>query len=432
MKYYQQLNTILRSAGLKSAGVYVFSNFFAKATAFFLLFIYSNPYYISIEENGLLNLLGNAVYILMPFLSLGILQSTSVDFFKLKTDEFKDFFTTSFIIPLIVMVLSIMGMLALNNQLKSYYGFPLSFCYIIPAMAFLAFCNEQYVGLIRNNNKPLVYLKATFLRLFIEVGLSVVLVVIFAWRWKGRVTGIMTASTVLLLASFFYFRKNGYLFGKVRTKYLKSELSFALPVILMQCGTFCLIASDKFFLSYFTDNREVGIYSYACVFASVITLFSSAIISYVRPMIYQNLSKTIVDTQLIKKHLLYYIAINSAALIGIIAFTPLMYKFFINKSYHPGLQYMYLLALGYFFSNVTVFFYSFMLYHKQKKYIMILSLSAILISLGFNYVFIKQMGAAGGALSVCVSYGLMLILTLLISHKNFSFIFMNKPPLNNK
>ena len=432
MKYLQQLNIILRSAGARSAGVYVFSNFFAKGTAFILLFIYSNPKYLSVEENGLLNLLANAVFILMPFLSLGILQSTSVDFFKLSKPAFKDFFTTSFIIPLMVTVVSIVCLLFFNDALENLYGFPLAFCYIIPILAFLNFCNEQYVGLIRNNNKPVTYLKATLLRLFIEVGLSITLVVVFAWRWHGRVTGMMTANVVLLVAAFIYFKKHGYLFGKLKKEYLRSELVFALPVILMQCSTFCLFASDKFFLSYYTDNRVVGIYSYACVFASIITIFSSAVISYIRPLIYQNLSTKGATPELIKKYFLYYVAINLAALIAIIIFTPVMYKYFINSSYYPGLNYMFLIATGYFFSSITIFFYAFILYHKQKRTLIILSVITITISLVSNYLLIRQSGAFGAAISVCISYFITLLLTLVISHKNFSFIFIHKLPVINQ
>lgn len=432
MKYIQQLNSLARSTGLKSASAYVFSNFFAKTTSFLLLFVYSNPKYISVEENGQLNLLGNAVFLLMPFLSLGILHSTTVEFFKLTKEEFKDYFTTSFILPLIITVVSIVLLLLVNDSLESVYGFPLTFCFLIPVMAFLSFCNEQYIGLIRNNNKPLLYLKATMVKLFIEVGLSVILVVTFAWRWYGRVAGMMTASIVLLYMAFRYFKKLNYLIGKVKKKYLTSELLFALPIILMQCGTFCLFASDKFFLSYFKDNREVGIYSYACVFASVITLFSSAAMSYVRPMVYKDLSKPAVDPQLIKKYFFFYVGINIAALLCIVIFTPIMYKLFINSSYNPGLEYMYLIAIGYFFSNVTVFFYLFILYQKQKKRILMLSAAAILISLSCNYYFIKQMGALGGAISTCISYLAVLILTIVVSYKNFSFIFMKREPVTNQ
>lgn len=426
MKFYNKLNGFIKSPAFKSAGVYTFSNFFVKTAAFILLFVYSNPKYISVHENGLLNLLSSSVFILMPFLSLGIVQSTSVDFFKFKKKEFSNFFTTGFVMPVIAMVLGFAGLYFFRNELKATYDFPLSFTFIIPVLAFLGFCNEQYVSLIRNNEEPFTYFKASMLRLFIEISISVTLVVGFAWRWEGRITGIMVANTVLFVVAFFYFRKKGYLFGKVKKVYIKEELIYGLPIIVMQCSTFCLSSSDKFFLSYFSNNDVVGIYGYACVFAAVVTIACSALISYVMPKIYLCLSEPVVNFKQIRKYFKFYAGGSFAALTGIIILTPLLYKYFINSSYYPGLKYMYLIAIGYCLWSITYFFYSFMLYNKQKKKILMLSLASICISLSCNYFFIKHWNAAGAALSVCVSYFIVLVVTLLASYKNVRFIFLSK------
>jgi O-antigen/teichoic acid export membrane protein len=423
MQINKSLARFIKSPALKSAGIYTFSNFFAKATAFLLLFIYSNPKYISVNENGLLNLLSSSVFVLMPFLSLGIVQSSSVDFFKLNKDEFKDFFTTSFVMPVIVMLAGIAGLYIFKTQLKTAYGFPLSFIFIIPVLTFLGFCNEQYVSLIRNNDEPFTYFKASMWRLFIEITISVTLVVGFAWRWEGRVTGIMIANIVLFVMAFFYFTQRGYLFGKVKLFYIKEELKYALPIIIMQCSIFCLSASDKFFLSYFSDNNIVGIYGYACVFAAVVTIACSALISYVMPKIYLCLSEPVIDFNQVRKYFNFYAAGSLAALAGVIAVTPFLYRYFINASYLPGLRYMYLIAIGYFLWSIAYFFYSFMLYNKQKKKILMLSLASIFISLLSNYFFIKYWNAQGAAISVCISYFVVLLITLFASKKNVLFMF---------
>lgn len=428
MKLYNKLNGFIKSPAFKSAGIYTFSNFFAKAAAFLLLFVYSNPKYISVHENGLLNLLSSSIFIIMPFLSLGIVQSTSVDFFKLKKEEFRDFFTTGFVMPIIAMILSFAGLYFFRNELKATYDFPLSFAFIIPVLAFLGFCNEQYVSLIRNNNEPFTYFKASMLRLFIEISISVTLVVGFAWRWEGRVTGIMVANTILFVVAFFYFSKKGYLFGKVKKIYIKEDLMYALPIIVMQCSTFCLSSSDKFFLSYFSNNDVVGIYGYACVFAAVVTIACSALISYVMPKIYLCLSEPKINFKQLRKYFKFYAGGCFAALTGMIILTPILYKYFINSSYYPGLRYMYLIAIGYFLWSITYFFYSFMLFNKQKSKILMLSLASIGISLTCNYIFIRHWNAAGAALSVCVSYFIVLVVTLLASYKNVRFIFMNIKP----
>jgi len=424
----QKVYSLINSPAYKKAGIYTFSNFFIKGTSFLLLFIYSNPKYLSVYENGLLSLLTSSVFILMPFLSLGIVQSTSVDFFKLKSNEFKDFFTTGFVMPVCIMFLAFGGLFFFSKDLKNAYDFPLSFVLIIPVLTFLNFCNEQFLTVVRNNDEPITFLKAALLRLFIEISISLTLVVVFFTGWQGRVTGIITANTVLIFVAFFYLKKKNYLFGKIKKTYMRQELLYSFPIIVLQCSTFCLFYSDKFFLSYFSDNGDVGVYSYACVFAAVVTLGSSALLYYVMPKIYSLLSEQEVNYKQIRKHFVFYVGNCFILLICVLTLTPLLYKYFINSSYHPGLKYFYLIATGYFFWSVTYFFYTFMFYKKHKKVILLLSLISILISITNNYFFIKNDHTYGAALSVCISYFLVLVVTVSANLNNIRAMFFQARP----
>lgn len=424
----QKVYSLINSPAYKKAGIYTFSNFFIKGTSFLLLFIYSNPKYLTVHENGLLSLLTSSVFILMPFLSLGIVQSTSVDFFKLKSNEFRDFFTTGFIMPVCIMFLAFGGLFFFSNDLKNAYDFPVSFVLIIPVLTFLNFCNEQFLTVVRNNDEPITFLKAALLRLFIEISISLTLVVVFFSGWQGRVTGIITANTVLIFVAFFYLKKKNYLFGKIKKTYIRQELLYSFPIIVLQCSTFCLFYSDKFFLSYFSDNGDVGVYSYACVFAAVVTLGSSALLYYVMPKIYSLLSQQDVNYKQIRKHFVFYVGNCFILLICVLTLTPVLYKYFINSSYHPGLKYFYLIAAGYFFWSVTYFFYTFMFYKKHKKMILLLSVISIFISLSNNYFFIKNAHTYGAALSVCISYFLVLVVTVSANLKNIRAMFFETTP----
>lgn len=423
MKVFEKLRYFIKGDAFKSAGIYTFSNFFGKAVGFLLVFIYSNPKYISVDENGLLNLLNSSTLILMPFLSMGIVQSTSVDFFKLNKEDFRDFLTSGFVMPLIVMLLSFAGLYLFKDKLESGYNFPASFVFVIPVITFFSFCNEQFVSLIRNNDEPFTFFKASMLRLFLEIGISITLVVAFAWRWQGRVTGMIAAQFTLAIVAYLYFKKKGYLFGKIKKNYLKAELLYALPMIVMQCSIFCLSSSDKFFLSYFSDNKIVGIYGYACIFAAIVTIGCSALLNYVMPKIYSALSQPVVNYTKVRKYLKFYALVSFSILVIVVAITPVLYKYFINNSYYPGLKYIYIIGMGYFFWGITSFFYSFMLYNKQKAKIVLLSVFSICISFTSNYFFIKNWGLPGAALSVLISYFIVLIVTLLASAKDVKFLY---------
>ena len=262
-------------------------------------------------------------------------------------------------------------------------------------------------------------------RLFIEIALAILFISGLKMAWEGRIIGIAISFAIFNVYAFYYFISKGYLFGKIKKQVIKEELIFSLPIILMQCSVFCMNYSDVFFLSRFTsdNNAEVGVYSIACIFASVILTLSSALIQFIHPKIFRALSQPVIDYAAIRKNFILYIVIMTAGLLLLLAFVPLAYQFVIPHNYNAGLNYYYLLCIGYFFWGIAYLFFSFLLYFKQKKKIIFLSAAFILISLTSNYFFIKNHTSWGAALSVFCSYAVVLMLTLVFTYKQMRFLF---------
>jgi O-antigen/teichoic acid export membrane protein len=389
--------------------------FLNKGISFLLLFIYTNPAFINPSENGLLNLFSGSILFLMPFLSMGILQSTSTDFYKLDKQQFKNFFTSALIPPIVVFSLSLISFFILREQLKSTFGFPYIFFLLIPAITFLNYISEQLTVLMRVNNELKNFARIELVKILLEFGLSVALVVFFAMRWKGRIAGITISYSVIGLYAFRYFYKKGYLSGKLDLRYIKNELLFAIPVVIMQVSIFCLNTADKFFLAKFTTHEVVGVYGVACIFATVITVFSSAYLSYLSPSIYQELSKPTVDYISLKKNFFTYIKIMATVTLLVILAIPLVYRYFINSKYEGAVNYFYLIAIGYFIWSVTSYFYSWLFYYKAKRAILMLSLFSILASIACIYFFTMQGGAQGAAIGILISYAITFCLLLVFA-----------------
>ena len=406
-------NSVIKSPVLRSVGVYTSIMFLNKGISFLLLFIYTNPRFISPAENGFLNLFASSILFLMPFLSMGILQSTSTDFYKLNKEEFKTFFTSNLIPPVIVFMLSLLGFFFMRDYLKTNFGFPYFFIFLIPLITFLNYLSEQLTLLMRVNHELKKFARVEIVKIILEFGLSVVLVVFFAMRWKGRLAGITISYTMIATYALYYFYKKGYLSGRINKKYIKNELIYAIPLIIMQVSIFAQGTSDKFFLAHFTTNEVLGIYGVACIFANIISLFSSAYLNYLGPTIYQALSNAIPDYRIIKKSFITYARVMIITTALVILIIPFVYKFFINEKYYGAVSYFYLIALGYFIWTLTSFFHSFLLYYKQKRKLVQLSVLSLLISIPTIYFFTRQMGVTGTATGIFISYSLTFILTLL-------------------
>lgn len=419
----QTVKQYLKNPALKALGVYTFTNFFGKGVAFLLLPYFTNV--LSQQDMGTVTLFSGATLFLIPFISMGVLQSAGVEYFKLTKNEFRNFFSSSLLLPVGVFLLSLIVFYFGRDILINKYKFPLSFIWIIPVVTFLSFLSQHAVNMIRNEENKDLFMKVVLGRLFVEIGMAIILISGLNMAWQGRIIGIGASFLLMGIYAGYFFIKRNYLFGQINKQYIKDELIYSMPIIIMQLSTFCMNYSDVFFLSRFThdNNAEVGVYGIACVFASVIITLSSAVLQYVHPKIFKLLSESDINYKAIRKHFLMYIGIMCGGLLLLLMFVPVAYTFVINKSYSPGLSYYYLLCIGYFFWTIAYLFFSFLLYYKRKMKIIILSISFILISLTSNYFFIKSMASMGAAISVFCSYTIVLILTLLVTAKEMRFLF---------
>ena len=354
---------------------------------------------------------------------MGILQSTSTDFYKLNKQEFKDFFTSNLIPPVTVFALSFIGFFLCKDYLKATFGFPHIFFFLIPLITFLNYICEQLTVMMRVNNDLKRFVRVELAKIIIEFGLSVSLVVFFAMRWKGRLAGITISYSVMAAYAFFYFYQKGYLRGRLKLKFIKSELLFAIPVVVMQFSIFCLNTSDKFFLAKFKSNEVVGIYGVACVFATVITLFCSAYLSYLSPSIYQTLSQPVVNYKLLKKNFINYVKVMFGVTAAVIVSIPFVYNYFINSRYSSAVNYFYMIALGYFLWSVSSYFYSYMFYYKAKRKLLQLSLLSASVSIVCLYFFTRQWGVNGTAMGILLSYAITFGLTVFFSRDYIKKIF---------
>jgi O-antigen/teichoic acid export membrane protein len=81
----------------------------------------------------------------------------------------------------------------------------------------------------------------------------------------------------------------------------------------------------------------------------------------------------------------------------------LTYLFVINKIYISGLPYFFIVALSSYIWGLNYFLFLFLLYHKQKRKILIISLIAIVSAAALNFIMVKKYLILGDALSTLIS-----------------------------
>ncbi len=415
------ISKLSNTAGVKSVAIYTFSNFLNKGVSFLMLFYFAHK--LTENDFGMLSLFSNSILLMMPFFSMGILQSANAEYFKLSKNDFRDFFSTTILMPVIITMVAVLLLFIFRSQLQTRYPFPTVFIMLLPLITLCNFLGEHLISMIRNSNDPLKYLTINIGRLLIEISLAVFFISVLNYGWEGRVTGIFISYLFLAAYSFAYFKKQHFLFGKLKWKYVVAEFGYCVPIIVMQVSVFFMGSSSGYFVEHFTHNfASVGVFSIASTFGSVIIVFSMALIQYFHPKVYSLLSKQQVDYKAIRRHFIFY---SGAMLMGtalVIIVTPLAYNLILKPSFHEGLSYYFYICIGYFFWSISYFLYGFMLYHKQKVKLLIASVISLCVSIPSHYFFTEKFGAYGAAISMAVVYFIMLLVSIILVFKQLAIL----------
>ncbi len=399
---------------LKTVGIYTFSNFLVKGMSFASLPLFT--YVLTKKDFGVIGIFGSSISLLMPFISLSIIYSTSTDYFKLDNRKFANLISSTSLLPLIMTLLAAIIFYLFFPFFSNTLGFDPIFIWLLPLVCYCNFLFEQSLVLIRNENKPKTFLWLNMVKVFTDIGLALVLIFGLHYKWQGRIYGIFFSFFICAVFAGYYLQKKKYLFGKIDFSIIRKELMFSLPAIATQFSIFCQSASDRYFVNYYYGEERTGVYSMASTFASVMLLFSTALLYYFSPKIYSELSKSD-SREVIKRMFWRYFKLICLGLILLMLFTPLAYYFLISKIFLEGLPYFFLLAFGNAIWSITYFFYSFLFYQKAKKKILLVSMAAILISLLGNNFMIRAYGEIGASIACTCIYAAVFCIVLLFTRK---------------
>ncbi len=412
MSIATQVKRFVNNPLYKSVGIYVFTNFFSKGVSFILIPLFTNPKYLTPTDNGILSLFSSNMILIAPFITLGMIQSSAADYFKKSKADFSASFTSHFFMAGLMTIISMLGLYLFKDALWEKFALPVSFVFIIPALAFLVFCSEQLFALVRNRNEVSRYALIGISKALIEYSLAVVLIVFFFTGWEGRIWGIGISLITVNLAGVWYYTKNHYISFSFNREHLLEELKFGVPIFVFQLCVFMLGATNKLFLAIFdVDKHELGIYAIACILGTMVGTVAQSILLYIQPELYKLLSSGKASFDSARRIFFNYIKMLTVLSVICVGVGVFAYYFLINQIYLSGLKYFFVAALASFIWGLNYFFFLFLLYNKEKRKILLISTFSIFCSVIINTLMVKYFLIWGDALSSLIN---TLIFSLLV------------------
>lgn len=392
---------------VKNSILYVILGFLPLAVNLILAPVYST--YISPQQYGLVALANIFQGLLTVAISLGLDGAFSRLYFDYhKKDKLVKGLMSTVLITIVTcslffwVILHFSGDFIFKSFLKNKLFTYSKYGDIVFFTTFSTVIHAIFLSYYRNKEKVLAYSFVSLSFFFTSVTGILIGIVYFKAEAMGNIVGRAAgASLVACLLLLVYFIRHRLQF---KIAYLKTCLNYSLPLIPYLILLIAYNNVDKIMVEQYFELDALGLYNFAFLLSSVISVFIYAVFNAVSPRVYKLLTQG-GDTsfnEIRKINLLFHILVLGVISFAIAMIIPAL-NIFIADEYQSIKDYIGILILVYVFQLYYVIYTIPLFFHKKTKVLPFISLVILIVGVISNIVFIPFLGIYGVCLSLFVT-----------------------------
>ncbi len=363
---------------------------------------------LSTEDYGLFSVF-NAYYMVLVivatlYLHMGVINNAFVKKSESNERIISAFQSLSLVVSSIFFIFAVI----FREQLASLMGLPV----IAVVVMFLAFMfSEPYHTWVIYKRYQFDYVRPVIASVSISI-LTPLISVIAVLMTEGNqgIARIVSYAfvNVTIPGLFFYivnYRKSHTFFDKGLWKY---ALSFNIPLIAHYLSETLLNQTDRIMINAYLGSSEAGVYSVAYSAASLFTIFSSALNTAFVPWTYQKLRDK--EYRSIEKVGYIVLLFLAGVLSVMIMFAPEIVYILAGSKYTGAIYLIPTLSASVFFGYMYQLFSRVELYYEKKSYTVISTISAALVNIVLNALWIPSYGYTAAGYSTLISHILFCVM----------------------
>ncbi|MFT3909282.1 MAG: polysaccharide biosynthesis C-terminal domain-containing protein [Ferruginibacter sp.] len=399
---------------LRSIFSYTILSFFEKGMNFALTFLLS--YYLLPGDMGILSLYLTIYMFLHPFINL-YTNGANMLAWQQMNEHYKGYFTSALLLNVFSFIFFTCLFFIFFSVFDILSYIPFILLLLMPFISYLetiklnflshaqAKGNVRRFGII-NITAAAVSFSVTFYCLhFLKTGYS------------GRIVGLIAGGLCVVMLCIYYLRKEKLL-GIYNPKFAKDALKYGVPLIPHAIGAGIIDMSDRIFINYYVNKTELGLYSVAYTFTSVLTLISVSFLTAWSPRMNALLHENTFESKTkVAKTYIMFLATFVIISVVFILLSPFVFRLLMDKNYDSAVRFLPWITLYYFLQGFYFVFSSILFFTKKTKYFMWVSLLNIALNLVLNFVFVTRIGAVGAAIASVISMAVFTILIIILSNR---------------
>lgn len=415
-----KINKFFKSGLLKSSLIYTFCDAINKAVPFLILPILS--YYLAPSDYGIIANFNVLLAIVTIFIMIGVDGAIGVNYYKLRKEDLARYIFNGCMLTMIMTLLMLVLSFLFYPIIYDFVKVPIHYMILLVFMSFCAAMTSINLSLWRLEEKALDFGIYEISQTFVNIGISLLLVISYNLGWIGRVNGMSIAVISFGLFSILLLYRRGYLQINVDKKYLKDILYFGLPLIPHALSFWIRSGIDRIYITKFIDESATGLYATGFQFGTLVSFLTLSFNNAFTPYLYKSLSAENPEKLIQNKIKLVRITYLGIGILMIIClfftlFSNFILTHFFSEKYIKAKEFIFWAILSQTFQGMYLLFVNYIFFAKQTKVLASITFFCACMQLVLSYLAIKTYGPLGGAYS-----------TVIISFMNFIMVafFSNK------
>lgn len=380
MSFKANISLIYKSKNFKHGILYTFFSFINNGISFILILILAG--YLLPGEYGSLNLFNTFITLFSIIIALSSSSYITLSFFHKTREELQRIIQSVFIITAVMLIVFLLIFFSIPQVIEKIIGIDIHYIFIGIIICFFGVFNNVNLDIWRLEEKPIAYGLYSFSFAVLNCITTLFLVIHFNEGWAGRVYSWFIVSACYFLISIGFMIKRGYLaISSLSIPLFKEILIYSLPLIPHSISYWLKQGSDRFIINYYWDSTEVGIYSFAMNFASIINIIGTAFNTSNSVFLYKKLSEGYINN---KDSLLKQTRIMTFLFLGItlviICVTSICIPIILPK-YSSCIRFIIPLCIGAFFQCLYLLWVNYLFFYKKTSKLMNITFSTCVIQI---------------------------------------------------
>lgn len=252
----------------------------------------------------------------------------------------------------------------------------------------------------------------------VDAGLSVILVLGFAFTWEGRLVGQSASMVLLGIAAAISLVWGGWIKLQPDRKYMASLFRFGVPLIPHVVGGILLTSVDRIFITNMIGVSETGIYVVAVQIGLGIYLIGDACNRAISPWLIETMKMhdAARDVQVVRYVLMYFaFLIAAAGIVGLGAGWAL--PLVVGPAFARAAELIWIIALAQALASMYLIVANIIFYREKTAFLSVITISCGVLGAALSYLFLQVFGLVGAALAQLVAQMVMFAATFALAQR---------------